>query len=65
MPLKLQYRHGKHVVNVASHRAEELFLNLASQGIESRVIRANGHAQLEMDEDVNLDALRMILNQWQ
>ena len=41
--LQLYYAHGKHVVQVASHRAEELFLHLASQGIESQVHRINGH----------------------
>jgi len=62
--LKLYYLHGKHVLRVASHRGEELFLRLASHGIESRVARVNGHAQLEMDDDVNLDVVRALLYQW-
>ena len=62
--LKLYFAHGKHVVFVASHRAEELFLHLANQGIESRVSRVNGHAQVELDEDVNIEAVRSVLNQW-
>src|SRR5258708_3166716 len=58
--LKLYHVHGKHVVRGASHRGEELFLHLASQGIESQVHRTNGHAQLELDEDVNLPMVQAI-----
>src|SRR5687768_13349492 len=45
--LKLYHQHGKHVVFIAAHRGEELFMHFACQGIESRVIRTNGHAQLQ------------------
>ena len=61
--LKPSHAHGKHVVRVPSQRGEELFMHLASQGIESQVNRINGHAQLELDEDVNLEVLQAILNQ--
>ena len=63
--LKLYHAHGKHVVRVASHRGEELFLHLASQGIESQVNRINGHTQLELDEDVNLEIVQAVLDQWE
>jgi hypothetical protein len=61
---KMYRAHGMHVVVVASHRAEEFFLHLAAQGIEACVNRMDGHAQLEFDEDVNVEAVRAVLNQW-
>lgn len=61
---KMYHAHGKHVVVVASHRAEEFFLHLAAQGIEARVNRVDGQAQLELDEDVNVEAVRAVLSQW-
>ena len=62
--LKIYNQHGKHVVYVASHRGEELFMQFACQGIESRVVRVNGHTQLELEEDVNLEVAQAILAQW-
>jgi hypothetical protein len=61
---KMYHAHGKHVVVVASHRAEEFFLHLAAQGIEARVNLMDGQAQLELAEDVNVDAVRAVLNKW-
>jgi hypothetical protein len=61
--VKIEYVQGKFVVHVAAHRGEELFLHLANQGIEATVVRRNGCAQLELEEDVNLEALRAVLDQ--
>jgi hypothetical protein len=59
--------HGKHVVQVAAHRGVELFMRLAAEGIETTVVRNSGSllASLEMDDDVNLDSVRAVLNQWE
>ena len=66
-PLKVYHSAGKYVVHVPAYRGEELFLYLASHGIESRVSRLkNAHLdRLEIDEDVNVHALRTILDQWE
>jgi hypothetical protein len=61
---KIEYVQGKFVVCVAAHRGEELFLHLASQGIEANVTRRNGHALLEMGEDINLEVVQLILEEW-
>ena len=65
-PLRIHNSNGKHVVQVPAHRGEELFMLLASQGIETTVVRKPGFplAALEMDEDVNLDAVQGILAGW-
>ena len=57
---------GKLIVQVTAHRGEELFLLLASHGIESTVVRKPGKllATLEMDEDVNLFAVQTVLEEW-
>ncbi len=64
--LKIYSTPGKFVVHVAAFRGEELFLHFANHGIESRVRRlANApFDRLELDEDVNLHAVRTILDQW-
>ena len=64
--LKIYNSAGKYVVHIPAFRGEELFLFLANHGIESRVTRlTNGHLdRLEVDEDVNVHALRTILDQW-
>ncbi len=54
---------GKHVVFVAPHRGEELFLQLAAQGIEARVVRRDGQTQLELEEDVNLEVAQAVVDQ--
>ena len=61
--LKTYHTHGKGIVVVASHRAEELFLHFAKEGIEASVNRVNGQAQVELDEDVNIEAVRTVLCQ--
>ena len=64
--LKIYNSEGKHVVHIPAFRGEELFLYLANHGIESRVSRiANApFDRLEVDADVNVFALRAILDQW-
>src|SRR5450432_2738751 len=64
--LKIYNSAGKYVVHIPACRGEELFLFLANHGIESRVSRlANASFdRLEVDQDVNVYALRTILNQW-
>lgn len=58
--------HGKHVLQIPAHRGEELFLRLASEGIDSTVVRKPGSlmAHLEMDEDVNLESVQSVLRAW-
>jgi hypothetical protein len=63
--LKIYHSAGKYVVHTPAYRGEELFLYLANHGIESRVSRL-AHARLdrlEVEEDVNVHALRMTLDQ--
>ena len=64
--LKIYHSAGKYVVHTPAYRGEELFLYLANHGIESRVSRlANAPLdRLEMDEDLNVQALRTTLDQW-
>ena len=64
--LKIYNSAGKFVVHIPACRGEELFLYLAKHGIESKVSRlANApFDRLEMDEDVNVHALRTVLEQW-
>ena len=64
--LKIYNFMGKYFVHVPACRGDELFLYLANHGIESRVRRlTNAHFdRLEVEEDVNVDALRTILDQW-
>ena len=64
--LKIYNAMGKYIVHVPAYRGEELFLYLANHGIESRVRRLTNAPfdRLEMEQDVNLDALRTILDQW-
>src|ERR1700676_2737336 len=64
--LKIYNAAGKYVVHIPACRGEELFLYLANHGIESRVSRvANApFDRLEVEEDVNVNALRTILDQW-
>ena len=64
--LKVYNSAGKYVVHIPACRGEELFLYLANHGIESRVSRlANApFDRLEVEEDVNVDALWTILDQW-
>ncbi len=56
----------KFIVQVAAHRGEELFRFFASQGIKTRVVFKPFSllAWLEMQQEVNLDAVHAILNQW-
>src|ERR1019366_10706829 len=63
--LKIYNSAGKYVVHIPAYRGEELFLHLANQGIESKVSRvANApFDRLEVDEDVNVHALRTVLDQ--
>jgi hypothetical protein len=63
--LKIYNSAGKYVVHIPACRGDELFLYLANHGIESRVSRlANApFDRLEVDEDVNVQALRTILDQ--
>jgi hypothetical protein len=65
-PLKIYNSAGKYVVHIPARRGEELFLYLANQGIESRVSRlANSpFDRLKVEEDVNVHALRTVLDQW-
>ena len=65
-PLRIHNFHGKHVVQIPAHRGEEVFLLLALQGIETTVVRKPGSrlASLEMDQDVNVEAVQAILNEW-
>ena len=53
-------------VHIAACQGEELFLYLANQGIESKVSRLANTPfdRLEVDEDVNVHALRTALNLW-
>ena len=64
--LKVYNSAGKYVVHIPAYRGEEIFLYLANHGIESRVSRlANApFDRLELEEDVNVHALRTILDQW-
>jgi hypothetical protein len=64
--LKIYNSAGKYVMHIPAGRGEELFLYLANHGIESRVSRlANApFDRLEVEEDVNVPALRTILDQW-
>ena len=64
--LKIYNSAAKYVVHIPAFRGEELFLYLANHGIESRVSRlANApFDRLEVEEDVNVHALRTILDQW-
>jgi hypothetical protein len=64
--LKIYNFAGKYVVHIPAYRGEELFLNLANHGIESKVSRLKNASfdRLEVDEDVNVHALRTILDQW-
>jgi len=64
--LKIYSSAGKYVVHIPACRGEELFLFLANQGIESKVSRLvdADYDRLEVEEDVNVDALRAILAQW-
>ena len=65
-PLKIYHSVGKYVVHIPAYRGEELFLYLANHGIESRVSRLKTAPldRLEMDEDLNVQALRTTLDQW-
>ena len=65
-PLRIHNSQGKRVVQVPAHLGEELFMLLALQGIETTVVRKPGSplASLEMDEDVNVEAIQAILNEW-
>jgi hypothetical protein len=65
--INLCYARGKFVVQVAAHRGEELFLLLASEGIEATVVRSRGSlwASLEMDEDFHLEGVQAVLSQWE
>jgi hypothetical protein len=64
--LKIYNSAGKYVVHIPACRGEELFLYLANHGIESRVSRLTNAQfdRLELDQDVNVHALRTILDQW-
>jgi hypothetical protein len=64
--LRIYNSAGKYVVHIPAFRGEELFLYLAQQGIESRVSRMPNAPfdRLEVEEDVNVLALRSILDQW-
>jgi hypothetical protein len=64
--LKIYNSAGKYVVHIPAYRGEELFLYLANHGIESRVSRRTNspYDRLEVEEDVNVHALRTILDQW-
>ena len=64
--LKIYHSAGKYVVHIPAYRGEELFLYFANHGIESKVSRLTNAPfdRLEMDEDVNVHALRTILDQW-
>ena len=64
--LKFYNSAGKYVVHIPAYRGEELFLYLAHHGIESRVSRLPDALfdRLEVEEDVNVLALRSILDQW-
>jgi len=57
---------GKYVVHIPAGRGEELFLYLANHGIESKVSRVGNATfdRLEVEEDVNVHALRSIIGQW-
>jgi hypothetical protein len=65
-PMKICNSLGKYVIHIAACRGEELFLFRATHGIESNVSRlANApFDRLEVDADVNVSALRTILDQW-
>jgi len=64
--LTIHNARGKYVVHIPACRGEELFLCLATHGIESRVIRRTNAPfdRLEVEEDVNVHVLRTILDQW-
>ena len=64
--LKIYHSAGKYIVHIPACRGEELFLYLATHGIESKVSRlANASFDcLEVEEDVNVHALRTLLDQW-
>ena len=64
--LRIYNSAGKYVVHIPACRGEELFLYLANHGIESEVSRvANApFDRLEVDEDVNVHALRTVVDQW-
>src|SRR5450755_1710319 len=64
--MKIYYSTGKYVVHIPACRGEELFLYLANHGIESRVSRVTNAPfdRLEVEEDVNVDALRAVVDQW-
>jgi hypothetical protein len=57
---------GKYVVHIPACRGEELFLHLATHGIESRVSRRMNAPfdRMEVEEDVNVRVLRTVLDQW-
>jgi hypothetical protein len=64
--LKIYNSAGKYVVHIPACRGEELFLYLANHGIESRVSRLTNSPfdRLEVEEDVNVQELRTVLDQW-
>jgi hypothetical protein len=64
--LKIYNSAGTYVVHIPACQGEELFLYFANHGIESRVSRLTNAPfdRLEVDEDVNVHALRTILDQW-
>ena len=64
--LKIYNSAGKYVVHIPACRGEELFLYFANHGIESRVSRlANApFDRLEIEQDVNVHAVRTIVDQW-
>jgi hypothetical protein len=64
--LKIYNSAGKYVVHIPACRGEELFLFLANHGIESKVSRVTNAPfdRLEVEEDVNVNALRAVVDQW-
>ncbi len=64
--LKIYNSHGKYLVHTPARRGVEIFLYLARHGIDARVSRRTSAAYdcLEVEEDVNVEALRTLLDQW-
>ncbi len=58
---------GQNVVHVANGRGEELRVHLESHGIHAQVSPAaeTGFERLEVEGDVDPEALQAILDQWE
>ena len=65
--LVLRRTYGKQVVQINPYEGPELRRFLADHGVDSTVVRVNGTSSLvlEMDEDIDADAVQDILDQWQ